>query len=164
MAQPSEIRVSDEDRDRVAREMREHFAAGRLGEDELDDRLEAVYAARTEAELEQIQADLPGLPAGPAELRAAHVERRRRLERQLVQQAGGALVPFAICTVIWVASGATGAFWPVWIALFAVIPLLRNGWRLYGPAPELDRVERELARRGRQRRGHHRGRRRHPYL
>jgi hypothetical protein len=29
----------------------------------------------------------------------------------------------------------------------AAIPLVRNGWRLYGPAPELDRVEQELARR-----------------
>ena len=33
-----------------------------------------------------------------------------------------------------------------------MIPLLRNGWRLYGPAPELDRVEEELARRERERR------------
>jgi hypothetical protein len=32
-----------------------------------------------------------------------------------------------------------------------MIALLRNGWRLYGPAPELDRVEAELARRGEQR-------------
>ncbi len=28
-----------------------------------------------------------------------------------------------------------------------LIPLVRNGWRLYGPAPELDRVEQELAQR-----------------
>ena len=28
--------------------------------------------------------------------------------------------------------------------LVALIPLIRNGWRLYGPAPELDQVEREL--------------------
>ena len=25
-----------------------------------------------------------------------------------------------------------------------LLPLLKNGWRLYGPAPELDQVEREL--------------------
>jgi hypothetical protein len=35
------------------------------------------------------------------------------------------------------------------VALITLIPLLRNGWRLYGPAPELDRVERELDRRSR---------------
>jgi hypothetical protein len=42
----------------------------------------------------------------------------------------------------------------------AVIPLVRNGWRLYGPAPELDEVERDLARR-RARERHHRGRHRY---
>jgi hypothetical protein len=30
-----------------------------------------------------------------------------------------------------------------------LLPLLRNGWRLYGPAPDLDRVEAELERRER---------------
>jgi hypothetical protein len=73
------------------------------------------------------------------------------LQRELVQQTGGALVPFLICTVIWVATGANSYFWPAWVALGALIPLLRNGWRLYGPAPELDRVEAELARRREQR-------------
>jgi hypothetical protein len=29
-------------------------------------------------------------------------------------------------------------------ALGVLIPLLRNGWRLYGPAPEFEVVEREL--------------------
>jgi hypothetical protein len=38
-----------------------------------------------------------------------------------------------------------------------LIPLVRNGWDLYGPSPELDRVERDLARRGRG----HAGRRRY---
>lgn len=56
---------------------------------------------------------------------------------------------FVTCTIIWLASGAHGPFWPVWLALVSVIPLLRNGWRLYGPAPELDRVAQELARRER---------------
>ena len=37
-------------------------------------------------------------------------------------------MPFLICTGIWVAAGASGAFWPIWVALFALIPLVRNGW------------------------------------
>ena len=49
-----------------------------------------------------------------------------------------------ICTVIWVASGASGFFWPILVALGVLVPLLRNGWRLYGPAPEFDEIEREL--------------------
>jgi hypothetical protein len=67
----------------------------------------------------------------------------------LLQQSGGGLVPFVICTIIWVAAGAHGAFWPIWVLLAVLIPLLRNGWRLYGPAPELDHVEGELEHRER---------------
>ncbi|MGZ4226977.1 MAG: hypothetical protein ACXVTC_12135, partial [Solirubrobacteraceae bacterium] len=64
---------------------------------------------------------------------------------------------------IWAASGAHGQFWPIWVLLVVLIPVLRNSWRLYGPAPELDRVERELERRAREdeeRRGRGRGHRR----
>src|SRR5438270_3848293 len=156
MPEPSELRISDQDRERAVREIREHFAAGRLTEDELSDRVQAAYRARTESELKALQADLPALPATRAEARAELVQRRRDLRRRLMQHSGGALVPFVICTAIWLASGAQGMFWPIWVALFAVIPLVRNGWRLYGPAPELDRVERELAARERHRHRHQR--------
>ena len=54
-------------------------------------------------------------------------------------------MPFLVCTAIWLATGTNGSFWPVWILIVTVIPLLRQGWRLYGPAPDLDHVERELA-------------------
>lgn len=43
----------------------------------------------------------------------------------------------------WAVSGASGFFWPVF-TLFALAPLLRSGWSLYGPAPEFDRVEQHL--------------------
>ena len=81
-------------------------------------------------------------------------ERRKtpRTRRELMQQTGGALVPFLVCTGLWFASGASGSFWPAWVALVALIPLVRNGWRLYGPSPELERVERELRRNSRHRR------------
>jgi len=155
----SGLRVSDEERERVVREIREHFAAGRLTEDELSDRVQAAYKARTVGELGSLRADLPPLPATRAEQRAELAARRGELQRRVLQQSGGTLVAFVVCTVIWFAAGATGSFWPVWVALIAVIPLVRNGWRLYGPAPELDRVEQELARRGQagpRRRGHRR--------
>jgi hypothetical protein len=152
----AELRISDQDRDRAAHEIREHYAAGRLTEEELDERLQAVYQARTESELEGLREDLPRLPVSRKEQRALIAERRRELRRRLIQHSGSALVPFVVCTVIWFAGGATGMFWPIWVALFALIPLLRNGWRLYGPDPQLDRVERELARRERLR-GYRRG-------
>jgi hypothetical protein len=149
MPEFSELRVADQDRERVATEIRKHYAAGRLTDDELDHRLAAAYAARTQRELAELRSDLPQLPATRAEQRAELAERRAHLQRRLLQQSGGTLGLFVLCTVIWLASGAQGQFWPVWVAIVAVVPLLRNGWRMYGPAPELDRVERELARRER---------------
>lgn len=146
MATPDrpELRVSDQDRERAVQEIREHFALGRLTEGELSERVQAAYSARTMDELQKLKTDLPPLPASTAELRAELVQRRAHLTRRLIQQSGCCLVPFVICTVIWVSSGAHGQFWPIWVVLAALIPLLRNGWRLYGPAPELDRVEQEL--------------------
>src|SRR5947199_167061 len=59
------------------------------------------------------------------------------------------------------ADGASGEFWRIWVAIFPLIALLRNGWRLYGPAPELDRVERELEAKERLREHHRRRAYRH---
>jgi Domain of unknown function (DUF1707) len=141
MSELPHVRVSDADRERAASALREHFAQGRLDADEFEERLTRAYAARTVNELETLGADLPRLPAtGRTEL----AERRATLTRHLVQQTGASLVPFGICTVIWLATGTNGGFWPVWILIVALIPLLRNGWRLYGPAPDLDHVERAL--------------------
>ncbi|MBZ5741309.1 DUF1707 domain-containing protein [Nocardioides mangrovi] len=59
----SSMRISDDDRHRVAEQLREAAGAGRLDLDELDERLEATYAARTYADLVPITRDLPVLPA-----------------------------------------------------------------------------------------------------
>lgn len=56
---PSRMRVSDADRHRVADILREAAGEGRLDIDELDERLESTYAAKTYADLVPITADLP---------------------------------------------------------------------------------------------------------
>ena len=143
-----ELRASDGDREAVATQIREHFAAGRLDQAELDERLSAAYAARTVGELERLRADLPALPPSPGQQRADLAARRSELQRQLLQQTGGSLSVFLVCVVIWLAAGAHHqSFWPIWVLIFPVLALVRNGWRLYGPAPELDRVEADLERR-----------------
>ncbi|HWF36788.1 MAG TPA: hypothetical protein VG295_15510 [Solirubrobacteraceae bacterium] len=81
----------------------------------------------------------------PTEQTAALAERRSELRAQLLQEAGGGVVVVGICTLIWVSSGAHGMFWPVWVALVVLLPLIRSGWRLYGPAPDFERVEQDLA-------------------
>lgn len=147
MNEPGDVRVSDQQRERTAQDIREHYAAGRLTDDELNQRVDAVYRAQTEDQLRALRGDLPALPPSPAQQKAALVARRGQLQRRLIQQTGGGLGLFVLCTIIWLMSGAHGQFWPVWLAVVSVIPLLRNGWRLYGPDPELDRVEQELVRR-----------------
>jgi hypothetical protein len=57
--EPRNLRASDADRERVANVLREAAGDGRLTMDELDERLDAVYAAKTYAELEPITHDLP---------------------------------------------------------------------------------------------------------
>jgi hypothetical protein len=84
----------------------------------------------------------------PTDLRVSdedRAERRRELRAQLLEEAGGGVVLFGICAVIWASSGAHGMFWPIWIALVVLLPLIRSGWRLYGPAPDFERVEQDLA-------------------
>lgn len=69
------LRASDADRERVAEILRRAAGDGRLTLEELDERLDQAYAAKTYAELEPVTRDLPGTerapvraqaPAGPA--------------------------------------------------------------------------------------------------
>ena len=53
------LRASDDDRERAAERLRHATAEGRLSVDELGQRLDAVYAARTVAELDGFLTDLP---------------------------------------------------------------------------------------------------------
>ena len=71
--EPRNLRASDADRERVANVLREAAGDGRLTMDELDERLDAVYAAKTYAELEPITHDLPdaGTEQAPAPAAAA---------------------------------------------------------------------------------------------
>lgn len=56
---PSRLRVSDKERHAVADVLREAAGEGRIDMEELEERLEATYAAKTYADLVPITADLP---------------------------------------------------------------------------------------------------------
>jgi hypothetical protein len=56
---PGDLRVSDADRDRAVAELSEHFEAGRLTAEELDERTGRALQARTGKELTDLFADLP---------------------------------------------------------------------------------------------------------
>ncbi len=136
------LRASDDDRERLVSELNEHSVAGRLSTEDLEERSQAAYSAQTLGELDALRRDLPITP------RTAMVsasERRSQLTRRLIQETGGSVGLFAVCTVIWLVSDShRGQFWPVWVLLIVVMSLVRNGWALFGPAPDLDVVERNL--------------------
>jgi hypothetical protein len=54
------LRVGDAERDAAAADLGDHYAAGRLTLDELNERLDAVFTAMTFGQLVRVMADLPG--------------------------------------------------------------------------------------------------------
>lgn len=59
---PTRLRVSDQERHAVAEVLRQAAGEGRIDLDELDQRLEATYAAKTYSDLVPLTADLPTHP------------------------------------------------------------------------------------------------------
>jgi hypothetical protein len=59
MATEFNVRVGDADREAVAAQLREHYADGRLTLDELNERLDQAFAAKTRADLNMVLRDLP---------------------------------------------------------------------------------------------------------
>jgi hypothetical protein len=59
MATADSVRVSDADRDFTAAQLREHYVQGRLTHEELDQRLEQAFRAKTRPELDAVTTDLP---------------------------------------------------------------------------------------------------------
>lgn len=113
----SETLASDAERERVSERLRTAVAEGRLTTEELSERLERTFAARTHAELDGVVAGLPGVPA-PVERRRPAV--RRKLERQGIYLAA----PVLVCILVWAFSGAHGGFWPKWVIFAALVRLL----------------------------------------
>jgi hypothetical protein len=68
MATQPSLRIGDRERDAVAAELQEHFAHGRLTLEEFNQRLDAVFAAKTQRDLSRITADLPHIRSGGAPL------------------------------------------------------------------------------------------------
>jgi hypothetical protein len=116
------IRVSDADRDRVTARLREHFAEGRLTQDELDERISAALNAKTFGDLRPVMADLPEPAPVPPRAAAPHpwagppwIARRR----------GPRVMPLVLLALI-VALVIPGSGW----VLFAFLKVLLVFWLL----------------------------------
>ena len=59
MASGYNVRVGDADREAIAAQLREHYADGRLTLEELNERLDQAFAAKTKADLNTVMRDLP---------------------------------------------------------------------------------------------------------
>jgi hypothetical protein len=71
MATQPGLRIGDTERDAVAAELREHFAHGRLTLEEFNERIDAVFAAKTQSDLSRLTSDLPHVRSGGAPLPSA---------------------------------------------------------------------------------------------
>ena len=67
-----DIRLTDAERDEAITRLSDHYAVGRLAKDEFDERSDAVWTARTGADLEPIFADLEAAPPVPRVVRPWH--------------------------------------------------------------------------------------------
>lgn len=98
-------RASDADRERTARALREHYAAGRLTSDELEERVARAYAARERPELRALTRDLP------RDLRRRRAAVGRRMQRAAFTAHATAYAATNTALVgLWAIDG--GAFWP----------------------------------------------------
>lgn len=59
MATGYNVRIGDADREATAAQLRDHYADGRLTLDELNERLDQTFAAKTRADLDVVLRDLP---------------------------------------------------------------------------------------------------------
>jgi Domain of unknown function (DUF1707)/2TM domain len=137
------LRASDADRERFVEALRQHHVDGRLTAEELSERTERAYSARTLGDLDALATDLPPLqPASPSpapapaagwDPAAPGLPPRMRPPGPRRTAAKANLLRFllwygllsVVLIVIWAASGR-GYFWPVWPILGFMLAL---GWQ-----------------------------------
>ena len=135
---PWSLRAADADRERVAELLRDHCAAGRLSFDELDERLESVYAARTYADLQSPMADLPRAGMAPPSARTpaprGHHSGHAAGAIVLWSLAAMTLAPavFAVVGALAMATFALALTAASLVAPFVIVAML-VAWTIHGP-------------------------------
>lgn len=126
------LRVGDRERERTAALVSDAAAAGYVGIEELDGRLEDVWAARTAGELDAVVADIPvdRLEAGPAARPAERAERGRPSATGFRVHLSSYIGVMTLLVGVWLAAGvASGAWYPwfIWPALGWGIGVVADG-------------------------------------
>jgi class 3 adenylate cyclase len=104
--QATGVRASDGEREQAVSLLRDHYEAGRLSEDDLSERIESAYSARTVTELHDLLTDLPSP-------RAVARHRRSGYETSVRIHFTTYLLVNLMLIGIWAAAGG-GYFWPIW--------------------------------------------------
>ncbi len=145
------IRASDDDRERTAAALRDHYAAGRLTSEEFNERLDKTYAAKTLGDLADLKTDLPvaadgtqlPVPSHPAGPVATGPDRFSPAWRAAF---GSWLCVSLVCFVIWLLSGASASLWFLWpTGIWGAVLLAR--WISGGPPSSGRAAERRQHRR-----------------
>ena len=115
-------RIGDAERERATSVLAQHYAEGRLEHEEYDERLDAIWTARTRHDLDVLFTDLPR-QLGPVRPAAAPAVRRGRRP-----------IPWlpVLAILIGLSIMLDGA--PVWLAIF-LLPMVnghRTGHRGFG--------------------------------
>ncbi|MEO3787058.1 DUF1707 domain-containing protein [Actinocorallia sp. B10E7] len=128
MPQNPEMRASDRDRDQYAEILRENYAQGRLTQEELNERLDAVYETRTMGGLQQLTADLPAqdlydlpLPAAKDSVPAVRVPGELQRPSQSLRASWAAwgtvnMVTLSVWLIVCLANGELLFPWFLWVA------------------------------------------------
>ena len=140
------LRASDADRERFVEALRQHHVDGRLTTEELTERTERAYAARTFGDLDALAADLPPIQrpaAAPApgstldehEMAWLRASRRGSDRTNLARAALWYGLLSVVLLVVWAMSGR-GYFWPIWPILGFAIFLGWQAFSVLGPPPQ----------------------------
>jgi hypothetical protein len=135
MTADDHLRVGDAERQASIEQLAEHFRAGRLTDEELDERTAAAHRAVTRGDLATLEDDLPSLRATPTPARRSVPARPEAPDdqdddRELATRRGRSRRPpigpvavvVAFLWLIWALTGA-GYPWPVWPMLGMGLPL-----------------------------------------
>lgn len=114
-----QLRVSDAERERAAAALGDHYVQGRLSTEEHEQRVDAVWAARTRGDVDDLFRDLPGSGHAPARRTAP----RPPAARQRCGRGPRGWVPFAVLALVLVTI-ATPLTAPVTVLLVAVLFVL----------------------------------------
>lgn len=112
-----QLRIGDAERDQAVAELSEHFVAGRLTQDEFEDRSGLATKARYADDLAPLFADLPDPAAAVPQPAWSFPQTRPRQRPPFLWLAPLFIIGLVVAAVVFTAPWFLWAFF--WIALFA---------------------------------------------